>query len=231
MTGGTFLVDMRKLQNPKDVLCDGLGSYRNQSNDWYYYTRVGSTLTKSPRMHAEFEIRSTSFKHQKLENFPRRVVEFRENTNKDNRKCNKILLALVVYKNIWPADISCAPHGNSNTQRPFTRTKFSVRDRIREQVGKTVHGKIYENLFGEAGGLMACTGEVDYPRDMKRIYNVNAEKNQTREKDELTELIIQKEDLSSPILNIHQSRVCSLSVTLATDFQLQLLESLCGQSF
>lgn len=134
-TPGTFLINMSELHSHKDVLCDGLGIYRNNSCDWYHYTKDWSRTSDKNR--AWWEVKSTHFKLRRDSSFMRRVVELRKNDG--DSKTNTPVYAIVIYKfqgpvhGLPPMD----PHGNqTRNDKQFTRIKPSVRDETKKPARK-----------------------------------------------------------------------------------------------
>lgn len=150
------------LKNLNDILCNGLGSYRNRSCEWYYYSGVGDQLTIHKRSHVEFEIKQLVFKHKRYSSLTRRIVEFRRYRSTVGAD-NEAIFSLLVYKISSPVQtFDRAPHGNSKVDTLFPRTKKFCLDKNHRRCRQTVHGKFYEQLFDEAGGIFSFRTDVDY---------------------------------------------------------------------
>ena len=232
---GTFLIDIGRLITAADLPKDGLGTFINQSCDWHYFNYDQSTeeFVKCSQETATWEIKSTHYKLKRDHSFLRRIVELRENRS-PIRKDNKPIYAVIVYRfngNKHPLP-PIQPHGNSKNSRPFTGTKRSVIESVKRQIGKQSYNSINEQLYEAAGGIYGVQTDIDYPRNIKQIYNVNASMASStslanKEIDEMKSLLGMLGKSNSAIRNIHFSKDCRMSLTLATDSQLGLLETLC----
>lgn len=231
-TDSTFVIDIKSISNSRDISRDGLGSYINQSCDWFYFDLdKNDKFVKGKAGKGRYEVKSTHFKLKRDKTFLRRIVELRE--NRGDREKNLPLLAIVVYKFVGEPHILPPMQAHGNSKQPskeFTGTKPSVLSEIREQRGKMPADKINDQLFEKAGGMWACRDQTTYPRNMKQIYNAHASqtsKPEVKSNDDLTALLHMRHNAESAILEIHQGKSCNLAVTLATTEQLNMLETFC----
>lgn len=225
----TFLVDCNALKSSKDLTKDGFGGYINQSCDWLYFeTNEDQEFISSSKDVAPWELKTTYFSLERDRTFLRKVIELRR--NKGTRTSNTPVYGAVVYRFKGPAHPipKMKSHGNSKTGKPFTATKPSVIKTIKDKLGKEAPRKINDELFNAAGGILGVQNETDYARNMKQIYNANRTvPSKFVEKDDLFTIISRLGDDTYPVLNVHCSTTCHLAVTLATDYQLNTLETLC----
>ena len=223
-----FVIDVPRLGSHKDVVSDGLGSFINLSCDWYYLNDQFERCKE--QLGATYEIKSTHYSLKRDSSFKRRIVEIRDydgNTKRSNSN-PKLTLLCYDFKGTVHELQDMPPHGNCKTTRtPFTSTKKSVRDNKKTSIGKVSHTKVHDKLLADAGGLMHCKNDTDYPRNMKQIYNVKATISDNQSKDDLYEVILRKNDPTSCILDVHNAHGCNLAITMASQYQLDMLEALC----
>ena len=220
MKNSTFLVDMTKLRNVKDIVCDGLGVFRNNSCTTSNYLFANNELIACPKNEGNAYIKTTYYTHTDYSDFRKRIVICFVD--------GKAKFALIAYAfDHGEHEIALRPHGNSKAKKTYTRNKFSVREEIAENVDKVSTSDIYEKSFQDAGGILQCSNYTDYARNKKQIYNVRQSLKDSTDSDQLYEILKMKDEANSPIINIHQSRECSLMITLATENQLKSIESFC----
>ena len=162
------------------------------------------------------------FTHKTYSDFKRRILVCYRN--------GIAQFALLVYAfDKDEHDILLTPHGNSKKSKGFTRNMFSVRDKIASDIDKLSAGDIYEDAFDAAGGILQCNNATEYVRNKKQIYNVKQNRKEKSDSDQLAAVIAMKNNVNSSILNVHQTKHCSLMICLATKFQLKAMEEFCTQ--
>lgn len=222
----TFILNMSDFKYEKDILCDGLGSFKNNSKRTWFYTYDGSTFITSTHTECNYIVTVSYFTHKHSSDFKKRVVKL---AKKDGNVCQ---LALLVYRfDENQHEIVALPHGNSKSGRPFNRTMPSVMSNIRENIGKKSVRSIFNDSFIQAGGALNSTNPSTYSRDTKQIYNVKQSVCGTSrgkdDLDEMTEVLRLQNTPGSFIRNVQKTQYCKLSVTLATDHQLKMMENFC----
>ena len=218
-----FLIDMDSVACHKDVTSDGLGTYVNNSCDRYWFKNSKGQLIRCSSKKFDYEVKSTHFNLKRDKSFKRRIIEL----TKSAAKAPIFTILCYSFKGASHPLPPMQPHGNSKCDRAYTSTKQSVRTKITEKKGKVTDQVIHDSLFQEAGGVLKVKNDTDYPRNMRQIYTAKSNQQSATSKDDIFDIISKKADPNSYVLDVHCGQNCHIAITLASPYQLEMLESMC----
>ena len=195
---GSFLVDVT-IVPLDDIFADGNGCYVNNGHSMHTYKRKKSgnwkkttaSFRKDPLERSEFHL---DRHYRRLKEYP----EFRQTVSylRDQRGeiVDNVALVQYLFKG-KEHEIKVFPHGNSKAAKPFTRTKPSTINALRQNLEKYQPNEALAKTRKEMGGCFSNTSEASLPRGQTQAYNLKrTSTNNTfvsggkRSKDEMTTL-------------------------------------------
>ena len=68
--------------------------------------------------------------------------------------------------------ISNAPHSNAKSNKPFAKSKASIVEKIKVKTLKKDPSQVHDEVFEEAGGMIAFESLADIPKGRKQVENL-----------------------------------------------------------
>ena len=234
-----FLIDTSIFEDPKDILADDNGSYRNNGSTYILVECSKKTTKEEVEVQAEDLPRNkavldmTLHKHQYII----QKTWYVSNNSKDfSRRIFSVFgsdgcLPVKVLQYSFKAEehkIIVKPHGNSKiNDRPFVRTMHSTKGAMAEKVIATRKGpgKIYDELYEEKGGIFSFPSQGSLPRNTRQVKYHRALQRETPVNDELSDFIDFGMENTDFVCNYQL--LPSPRVVLATPHQVNDIVSFC----
>ena len=96
--------------------------------------------------------------------------------------------------------ISNVPHGNAKSNKPFGISKASTVQKIKVKTLTKGPSQVYDEVFEEAGGMMAFESLADIPKGRKQVQNFKYNSRPHKSKDELYDLVVKSKAESKPYI-------------------------------
>ena len=223
----SFLIDTRSLKHPNDWKSDYLGSFHNVgrvSKGLFDVSDEVCFLSKSrpPRSTATTaQFRKNYWTHHIHSDFKRRSFELWSSQGKRGR------YVIVQYEfEDEQHPISNAPHGNAKSNKPFTRSKASTFEKIKVKTLTKGPSQVYDEVFEEAGGMVAFESLADIPKGRKQVANLKYNSRLQKSKDELYDLVEKSKAESKPYIRRIQITPEPACI-LATEQQIKDVKRFC----
>ena len=235
-----FIIDKKSpyFRNPDDWKADGLGVYKNDGTHVVAYyedknpeIRWISTTKPEDCKRSTVLLKRTYWTHVQHPDFRRRAYEILRYSGHSFTPERFVLLQYSFSGK--PHAITTKPHGNSKSEKAFTRTKPGVLESIKGKVkGSAPPSKVYDEVFEEAGGLLKVCSVSDVPRNRKQVENAKYKGREVRSQDELYDLTLKsKEEEETGKVYIRRLQVAPSPVcVLASDRQVQDVKRFCANT-
>ncbi|XP_066928713.1 uncharacterized protein [Clytia hemisphaerica] len=221
----SFLVNTDNMLNAKDIFCDLHGHWERAGTKRMNCVPDKGRLVKIP----EGEIKIDDKTMVKV----KRAVYY----HRHHRDFHKVIVTLdstpisflQYYFDDKPKNVFAShPHGNSHSDDPYTRTKVSVLDYIKDNTEKPK--KLVSKIYNDAGGFLGVEGPNELVRNSMQIYNIN--RSLKVHKDELIEVrdLYQREKACGDMFIRELSVIPEVSVFVSSDQQLLDIERFCTKN-
>ena len=122
--------------------------------------------------------------------------------------------------------VSNAPHGNAKSNKPFARSKASTVEKIKVKTLTKGPSQVYDEVFEEAGGMIAFESLANIPKGRKQVENLKYNSRSQKSKDELYDLVEKSKAESTPYIRRIQLTPEPACV-LATEQQIKDVKRFC----
>ena len=122
--------------------------------------------------------------------------------------------------------LSNAPHGNAKSNKPFARSKASTVEKIKVRTLTKGPSQVYDEVFEEAGGMIAFECLADIPKGRKQVENLKYNSRPQKSKDELYDLVEKSKAESKPYIRRIQLTPEPACI-LATEQQIKDVKRFC----
>jgi hypothetical protein len=194
---GSFILDVTFIPID-DIFADGNGCYVNNGHSTHTYKRKKSGNWKKKSSHRKDPLQRDEFHlerhYKRLKEYP----EFRQTVSYLRDQRGNIVDNVAIVQYIFKGnehEIKLFPHGNAKESKPFTRTKPSAINALRQNLEKYHPNEALAKTRKEMGGCFSNASEASLPRGQSQAHNLKrTNANSTivsgakRSKDEMTAL-------------------------------------------
>ena len=229
-----FLIDVRVI--PLDDLpADGNGRYVNNRQVTHTYTNLSKGKWKKKgssclALKTKNEYHLTR-EYRKQGDF-RQTISYMTDINGD--VVNNVALVQYTFTG-KEHDLAPTAHGNAKRKKVFTRTKPSVRQKLKENLTRYPVSEAVAKTRRELGGPLTISSDAEMPRGRTQAYDIKRERvgsygveRKTRETDEMTSLNWFAHTEGKDFVRM-QALSGEPLILLATDNQLADLSRFCTQ--
>ena len=217
----SFLIDTRSLKHPIDWKPDHLGSFHNVgrvSKGFFDASDEVCFLSKSrpPRSTATtVQLKKNYWTRHIHSDFKSQSFELWSTQGKRGRY---VIVRYEFEDEQHP--ISNKPHRKAKPYKPFARSKASTVQKIKVKTLTEVPSHVYDEVFEEAGRMIAFDSLADIPKGRKQVENFKYNSQPHKSKDELYDLVQKSRAKSKPYIRRIQltpETACILAKERTTD--------------
>ena len=165
-----FLVDLDKLNDPRDVMCGDLGAWDQSrtSKKWYSVNRDSSgnavSLSFAREKEGSYEVVRRPFVNLSDNALKKTMVSLT-----DPKGQNFNIVAIIYQFTGEEHVVTVKPHGNSKCNISFLRTYQSTKMKIAKESGKSVPSRAFHNVSRDVGGLGGAEAAGQLPRNCRQV--------------------------------------------------------------